>query len=226
MALLFQRKPTVEEAALQREYARVLLSLRGYLDVPQQPPQPGDKNISIHPTEVSESDGRNANDLISITPSFVTPPIAAFVDGKYPLKVQVLFGEDERANVSLSVPVGTGRHGGPVTLVWPERRVTLTQPIRIKRKSTVGVVEFDSDEQTPGEFYLTMDFWQEPVEVHIGGQEIPPEHYTWDGDSHLIIHVPKDTPSGPVLVLTQNQVFMSPESFARPGAARKATDKS
>src|SRR5690242_11737622 len=112
-----------EAKTLQREYAGLVLSLRGYLDNPYTAPVPSQDSFDLAQREVSEEGQAEVNGI------FAEPPVAAYIDGKYPLNINVIPSADPQGNakgnyrISLTVPKGTKTRGGPVTLVWPQKTV-------------------------------------------------------------------------------------------------------
>lgn len=206
---MYPQPPFPEEAAeLQRSYAAHTLLIRGYLTNGRGVPVPAENWADLRETEVREGD-----DQVQVRQTFASPPLAAYLDGKYPLRLHVTRRNDEYA-VGLSVPRGTNRRGGPVRLVWPSKTVTLRQPLRVLRRSAIGHFDLAADEAAPGARVVIGAFHQMPIEVHLAGQELLPAQWEWDGEN-LAVEVPEQVAAGPVLVITDGGMYQS-SNFFRP----------
>lgn len=198
---------TEEAKAMQREFAAVALRIHGYLDDAYVATYAPTSSPDLSPREVREESGR-----VNVSGMYEVPPIAAYLDGIYPLKIHVARSGDGAGavySVALSVPKGTNRRGGPVTLVWPGQSVVCNQPIIIQRASCVGAIGIIDGQVSPERMLSLPNVAQEPIEVHLAGAELSPDDWEWSSRSGLIIRIPDHLDGGTVLVVTDTRVLQS-----------------
>lgn len=211
MSLQVIPAPLTEEAkALQREFAAVSLRVRGYVNAfsaRSNANMAGEEGPGLADTEILEGGGQ-----VAVKAIFREPPVAAYVDGKVPLRINVLRGEavDDKGSVgyqvTLGAPPGAGGIFGPVTLVWPDRSLVCADPLSIKRSAVVQrVSQFEVQAQPKG--LLLNGIYDRPVEVHVAGNEVRPDKWEWNprtGD--LVVRIEDHVNSGTLLVVTGNSV--------------------
>jgi hypothetical protein len=203
--------PLTEEAkALQREFAAVSLRVRGYVN---EFSARSNTNYSMEEgPRLAETEILEGNGQVPVKAIFREPPIAAYTDGKYPLRVNVLRADvvDDNGGVGYQVTLGappeTDGLFGPVTLVWPDRSVVCADPLSIKRSALIQrVSQFEVQTQPKG--LLLSGIYDRPVEVHVAGNEVRRDKWEWNprtGD--LVIGIEEHINSGTLLVVTSNSV--------------------
>ncbi len=91
--------------------------------------------------------------------------------------------------------------------MWPTKEVVAEPPLCVRRRPIIELFAVPPEECKPSA-ELRVPFAEEPVEVHLGGKEIPSNQIKWDG-GNLIIRIPKDAVSGQLLIVTRTTVYQS-----------------
>ena len=220
MLVQFTGIPLTEKAKeMQRGFAAVMLRVRGYVD------EGGDAGLTQIPVEdrphLSEKEIVEDIGRVGVDATFSEPPIAAYLDGRYLLRIHVIPSTAANKNgrqayqISLSVPPGNGGRFGPVTLVWPGQSVVCVEPLCIKRSTLVRDLGLVETQTSPEKILLARCVPARPLEMHVAGHELGPEQWTWDERTGtLVAKVPEHVNAGNVLVVTRDSVMQSrPFSF-------------
>jgi hypothetical protein len=214
--------PLAEEAkALQREFAAASLRVRGYVN---ESGARGGMNFAAEaPPRLAQREILQGSGQVAVEAVFREPPIAAYIDGRYPLRINVSRGEVVNDNgsmgyqVTLSAPPGTDGRFGPVTLVWPDRSVVCAEPLSIRRSSVIQHWE-QFEVQTQPRGLLLTGIHERPVELHVAGNELRPDKWQWDMRSgRLLISIEEHISSGTLLVVTTGSVMQCNFFFQEAG---------
>lgn len=214
--------PLTEEAkALQREFAAASLRVRGYVN--EASARGGLNVVTDDRPRLSEREILQGSGQVAVEAIFREPPIAAYIDGKYPLRINVSRGEVVNDNgsmgyqVTLSAPPGTDGRFGPVTLVWPDRSLVCAEPLSIRRSSVIQRWDqFEVQAQPKG--LLLNGIHDRPLEVHVAGNELRPDKWQWDmRTGRLMIGIEEHVDSGTVLVVTTGSVMQCNFFFQKAG---------
>jgi hypothetical protein len=181
---------------LQRQYAGHVFLLRGYVENTEFDPPPREDWFELTKWAVKE---REQTEVVN---QFRSPPLAAYID-QVPMEIRSKYDINTNGySVTLIAP--PGKRVGPVRLVWPSKTLISTQPLRVATDD----LDIRQREAFVGGDLLIGMFPQRPIEVHIGSQQVPDDGITYE--NHVLqVRVPAGAEPGPILIVTEDRVFLA-----------------
>lgn len=182
---------------LQRGYAAHTVSLRGFLPDGTRVRPPKADTVRLDPYNVQEGA------IVEVQGEFPSAPLFAYLDD-IPLEIRTFRNQvSGHVQITLVAP----DKSGTVRLVWPNKEVIAEPPLYVHRRPLIELFAVAPEECRPSA-ELRIPFAEEPVEVHLGGKEIPLNQIKREG-GELVIRIPKDAVSGQLLIVTRTKVYQS-----------------